>query len=356
MPRKAKAEKKKRDDFKRPNGYGTVYKLSGHRRRPWIAAVTAGWNEETGRQALQILGYYEEEADAIKELELHQINPVSPKAGMTLEELYEEWSFGKFQYIGRDTVNNYKAAWIYLSKYKKTKVSEIRTGHFQDVINTAHKANMSKSTLAKIRNVAVALCDYAMQNDIITKNYAKFINMPKFERTEKERFSDIEIKKLFDAASKDGWISTVLIMIYTGMRISEMLQLTRFNVNLEDGIITGGIKTEAGRNRTIPIHPKIYGFIKAWYDKEGQTLICKDGKGISAKYYRVNYYYPALETAQVRRLTPHACRHTFASLLAAVGADPIYIQKLIGHANYATTANIYTHLEIDTLKEAINKL
>lgn len=355
MPRKKK-DKTRRDDFKRPNGYGTVYRLPGKRRRPWIARVTSGWNGD-GRQIYQVLGYYDDEKEARTALEAHRINPIPPKASLTLGQLYEEWSEGKYQYIGKDTANNYKAAWKHMSKLKNVPVKELRTAHLQQAIDACHKANMSRSTLEKIRIVSVSLFNYAIENDILAKNYADFIRLPKSEKVEKERFSDLDIKKLSDIAPVNEWASTVLIMIYTGMRISEMLGLTKFNVDIDAGIITGGIKTDAGKNRVIPIHPKIIKYIKHWRDKNGQALICEDnGRGMSANRYRKAYYYLALDTAEVRRLTPHACRHTFASLMAAAGVDTLHIQRLIGHADYNTTANTYTHLEIDPLREAINKI
>lgn len=356
MPRKRK-EKTKRDDFKRPNGYGTVYKLPGKRRRPWIARVTSGRNEDSGRQIYQTIGYFEEEKDARAALEMHRLNPVSPKASITMGDLYEEWSSTKYQYIGRDTANNYKAAWKHMARLKNVQVKEIRTAHLQQVIDKCHKAKMSRSTLEKIRIVSVSLLNYAIENDILAKNYAEFIRLPKTEKVEKERFSDIDIKKLSGIAPANEWVATVLIMIYTGMRISEMLGLTRFNVDVDAGVITGGIKTDAGKNRVIPIHPKIMKYVKHWHDKSGQALICEEsGKPLSAKRYREKYYYPALDAAEVNRLTPHACRHTFGSMMAAAGVDTVRIQKLIGHADYSTTANVYTHLEVESLREAISKI
>lgn len=344
--------------MRNPNGYGCAYRLPGNRRRPWVARITIGWEWVNckQRQKYQIIGYFEERTDAMTALALHHRTPVSPKANMTLKELYEEWSGGAFEYIGRDTQNNYRAAWKRLAKFKDVKVKEVRTAHFQKIVDSCRKEGMSRSTLEKIRITAVLMFKYALENDIVNKNYAEFIRLPKVEKIEKERFSDLEIKKLSDNAAEQ-WTSTVLILIYTGMRISEMLNLTRFNVDLKAGIIIGGIKTDAGKDRLIPIHPKIFKHVVQWYAKEGQALICDEkGRLLSAKRYREKFYYPALEAAEVRKLTPHACRHTFGSLMAEAGADTVSIQKLIGHADYAFTANKYTHPEIEALRKAINKI
>ena len=144
-----------------------------------------------------------------------------------------------------------------------------------------------------------------MQNDIINKNYADYIIIPKSEKQEKKTFSDIEIQKLENdicpyTQKRCDWSSTILILIYTGMRISELLSLTRFNIDMENQIITGGIKTDAGKNRVIPIHPKITEHIKYWLNKNGETIICRNEKKINVRYYRDNFYYTVLERLDIR--------------------------------------------------------
>lgn len=351
------SKKTRNKPLRNPNGYGSVYKLSGRRRRPWVAVVTTGWTEN-GKQIRQPIGYFETKQEGLDALALHRISPVSPKADMTLAEVYEEWSVAKYKNISKATENNYRAAWKYMDKLKAAKVKDIRTTHWQGIIDDCKDAGLSKSTLEKIRTLAVMLSGHAMKNDIINKNYASLVDMPKFEKAKKERFTDPEVKKIEKAAEKKiPWVDTVLIMIYTGMRISELLRLTRFNVDLKQKLITGGIKTDAGKDRIIPIHPKILPYVQQWYDKGGEALICdNDGKKLTAKKYREDYYYPALAAAKVRKLTPHKCRHTFGSMAAEAGVDPLYIQKLIGHADYAFTANEYTHPEIEALRKAIVKL
>jgi len=355
--------------MRNPNGFGTVFKMPGRRRKPWVARITTGWKKtivkrgknkgkEVPRQTYQIIGYFKTKQEGIDALAMHRIDPVSPRVNITLKELYKEWSMAKYEYISKATADNYRAAWKRLSQYEKTKVKDLRAAHLQAIIDKCHKESMSRSSLEKIRTLAVMLFDYAMQNDIVNKNYAKFINLPKFDKTEKTRFSNLEIKKIEEAAKTIPWADTILIMIYTGMRISEMLNLTRFNVDIESELITGGVKTEAGKNRVIPIHSKIKKYIKQWYKKKGEALICdENGKPIQTRKYREELYRPALEKIEgVRVLNPHACRHTFGSLMAEAGVEPIITQKLIGHADYSTTANIYTHLEIEALKKAINKI
>lgn len=350
MASKTKKEKKKR---KNPNGFGSVYELKdGRRRKPWVARITTGWTKD-GKQKRQIIGYFESSKEALQALVLHKVNPVSPKANMTLGELYEEWSESKYRRISKSTIDNYKAAWKYLSKHEKVKVKELRKAQFQKIIDA--NEDMSKSTLQKIKAVAVMLCDYAVENDIVNKNYAKFVELPKKDKKEKEIFTDAEIKILEDNAGKVEWVDTILTMIYSGMRISEMLNLTKFDVDLKKGIFTGGLKTDAGKDRIIPIHPKIYRHVEKWYNKNNNYLIFRDdGKKFTADYYRKRIYYPTLKKLGIRKLNPHSCRHTWASLMARAEVDPFLIQKIMGHSDYAFTANNYTHADIKQLKNAMN--
>ncbi len=350
-----------------PNGYGSVYKLPGKRRKPWIARITTGWKtviakkgkhkgQEVARQQYKPIGYFETKQEAIAALGQHQVSPVLSRGKITMEDLYKEWSEAKYRHISKATANNYRAAWLHLRSIAHLKAKEVRTAHLQKIIDSCHEDGLSRSSLEKIRVVANMLFNHAAENDILNKNYAEFIKLPKTEKAKKERFTDLEIKKLFDNATNE-WTSSILIMIYTGMRISEMLNLTRFNVDLQAGIITGGVKTDAGKNRVIPIHAKIMPYIKEWHNKAGDTLVCDErGKKLSAKRYRENYYYPALVAAGVRKLVPHICRHTFCSMLAEKGADTLSIKLLAGHADYGFTANEYTHLEIESLKKAISKI
>lgn len=341
--------------MRNPNRHGTVFRLSGRRRKPWAAQVTTGWTND-GKQIRQLIGTFETKSEALQALALNSLHPLPPKAGITFGEIYNEWSEMKYPHITRSTADNYRKAWHgYLVRHAKVPMKDIRAAHIQLAIDECQNKGLSRSSMAKIRALSVMLFKYAMENDIANKNYATFARLPKAAQAKKQRFSDLEIKKI--EQSDVPWADSVLILIYTGLRISEFLGLTRFNVNFEKQIITGGIKTEAGRDRVIPIHPKILSHMKRRYDQGSNWLICNEnGEKLSAKQYRKKYYYPALEQVGVPRLTPHSCRHTFASLMAEAGVDPLSIQKLIGHSDYSTTANIYTHLDLTALQKAIEKI
>jgi len=345
-------KQKKRKKRRNPNGFGSVYEQKdGRRRKPWVARITTGWTED-GKQIRQVVGYFETSEEALKALVLYRENPTQLKPSITLGELYDKWSKSKFTKISNSTIDNYKAAWKYLSKLENIEVKDLRKAHFQDIIDK--NEDMSKSTLQKIKVLAVMLCNYAMENGIVDINYASFVELPKKEKKKKEIFTPEEIKILEENADKVKWVDTILILIYSGMRITEMLTLKRENVDLKKEIFTGGIKTDAGKDRIIPIHPKIYRYVEKWYNKNNEYLIFRDdGREFTANYYRRYIYYPTLEKIGIRKLNPHSCRHTWASLLADAKVDPKLIQQIMGHSDYAFTANEYTHPDIEQLKNAV---
>ena len=229
--------------------------------------------------------------------------------------------------------------------------------HLQAVVDYCHEIGRSRSTMEKIKALAIMLYDYAIQNDITNKNYANFVQLPDVEQIRRKPFSDLDVNKLEKNADTVEWVDTILILIYSGMRITEMLTLTKFNIDLKKNIIVCGIKTEAGKGRIIPIHPKILKYITSWYNKNGETLIFKDdGNKITPNYYRNYIYYPALDKLGIEKLSPHSCRHTFATLMADAGVEPLLIQRILGHKKYSTTADTYTHPDIESLKNAMGMI
>ena len=338
--------------MKLPNGYGGVFKLPGNRRNPWIVRKTTGW-DENGKQLYYVIGYFETRSKAMAALSEYNKNPIGERGDITLKDLYAEWSKSKYEKVGHKTVESYTIAWNHLSKIGAMQFKDIRKSHMQHIIDDMSKS-LSRSSCHKVKVLAGLLYKHALADDIVNKNYAELLELPENDSKEKEPFSDQEIKAIEKLAKTDEWANTILILIYTGMRIGELLILTKFNIDIKNMIITGGIKTDAGKDRTIPIHKKIQDYIKEWYNKDGSYLISRNGDKIRVGYYRKYLYYPTLKKAQTRKLTPHSTRHTFGTLINNAGANTKSIQAIIGHADYSTTANIYTHPDIEELRKAID--
>ena len=191
--------------------------------------------------------------------------------------------------------------------------------------------------------------------------HASFIVLPKAEQKEKTPFSDLDLKKI-EKAAEDGilYADLILILCYTGWRINEFLSLTRFSYDKEQKTLTGGLKTDSGKNRVVPVSPKIEPYLKKWLDKGGETIVCREVNGrlvkVTDSFFRNEWYYPTLDKLELPRLTPHATRHTFASLLHKKGADKWDIQRLMGHSSLEVTNKVYTHVDIEQLQNAVGLL
>ena len=346
-----------------PNNFGTVKKLSGNRARPFAVYKPAVLDKEKARYTQEIIGYYATREDAIQALadwNKHR----GTKTNYTLKELYEEWNTKAYQKITKSTADCYRSAWNYLAPLHSMKVREIRTGHFQEIIDNTEK---SWSSLHNIKVLSGLLETYAMQYDIIEKNYAEFIELPPKQQAEKECFSEEQVRIIEKAAENNIlWSRVIMILICTGWRISELLELTCEDYNLTDLTLIGGKKTENGKNRIVPVQLSIKPYLDEQYLHNGPRLICKEGRNgwepISADYFRNKCFKPTLDYLGIRQsdgseFTPHATRHTFASRANKAGMNPLVLKKIIGHSPKAdVTERVYIHIDNDQLRDGMNLL
>lgn len=351
--------------MKNPNGYGSVYKLSGNRRRPYIAVSAAYSVPGSLKPKKDIIGYYEKRADAMLALAQYNQSPeqrANITKEITLKTLYKQFiSSKRFTKISRQTQDNYKAAWNYLSALGEAKVQSIKTAHLQQVIDEAERQGKSNSTLSKIRILESLLFQYAIQNDYAVKNYALFVELPKEEKKEKTPFTELELKKIEQAAANGVmYADLIYLLCLTGWRINEFLNLKQENYNPKENTLTGGLKTNSGKNRVVPVSGKALPYLLKWINKGGEYIVCREQDKklvkVTDKYFRNEWYYPTLETLGLPRLTPHATRHTFASILHKNGVDKWDIQRLMGHSSPDITNKVYTHIDVEQLQKAVGQI
>ncbi|WP_303838650.1 tyrosine-type recombinase/integrase [Ruminococcus flavefaciens] len=332
---------------KRERGSGTIYQDKRYK-KPWLAFAPSS---KYG-QGRQYIGCYATRNDARAALEDFIKNGRPELYNATLADIYEMWSKIHYNSVSYSAVKLYSSMWKRFKDVQEMPVRDIRTAHIQEIVNAA----TSKSSAEIIKAMATMLCKYAMENDIVIKNYAEFVKVPKFENKEKRIFTAEEIKALWKQSKRKS-AQVVLFMIYTGFRIGEMIALRVEDVNLDVGYIIGGEKTEAGKNRIVPIPPSIpelKGFLQQWCTDTGSGRLFP----MRHQRFREDIFDDALEAAHIEPtgLTPHCTRHTFASLSSASGIKPESLQKIIGHASYATTAEVYIHQDITKLIDEMRKI
>ena len=350
--------------LKRANGTGTVYKLDGRRRKPWAAAVTVN-----GKRVL--LGTFATKTEANVALDnANTNNNVSAIYDYTVEQLFNMLVELKKDTLTKSGMTNYRSGFNYLEPHKKLKMREFRTVHVQDAINRANAEGKGYATWKKIQNVSSLMCQLAMANDLIDKNYAQLVTMPQAkQKTEKPSFSPVQLERMWQLWQSDDTVLAILAMCYIGLRINEFLSLKKEHIDLERRVIFApGSKTEAGKNRILVIPPIAAPLFAKLMDSESEYIFPSPlGKRFEAKNFRDRAFYPALkkygldicENPKGAKITPHSCRHTYAYFCVKYGLDPKATMDLMGHTKYSTSTELYaeaTKYDVDFLRREADKI
>lgn len=360
MENQSKKRKKKRR-LRLPPGMGSVHKIGGdrNRRKPWRARVIGpvDFDEKAGKatQKYITIGYFETEEQAIEALIDYRKNPYSLEASKaTFEDVYKAWSGRRYEEISEENKKGYKWAYAKSKQLHQRRMRDLRTHDFEMVMS---EVSSGYSMQIRLRTLWNQMCKYAMENDIIEKNYAQFVaTKDKMPETTRTAISEEDIEKIWAEADKGNQDAKIaIVFIYTGLRARELLDMEKINVDVPGRIMIGGMKTAAGKNRRIPIHKAILPIVEEFMETEGPWLVCRSGgKPISYSSWYQHHWTPLMETIGAE-YTTHYTRHTFATMMAEAGIEEDVRRLILGHAIPGTTAR-YTHYSNDIILAAIEKL
>ena len=297
-----------------PNGYGSVFKVEG-RRNPWRAV--------TGSPERRHVGYFATRMEAVKAL-----SNLAEKDPTTVKEVYEKWSSEKFDKLVNPRY--YEKAFERLKPIQDKRLADLKLADLEKVVK---KADCSAVSKFHIKLLLRQIYEWAMKHDIVQKNYAVYIDAQIPKAKTKTPFSKEEIEKLFKDNSETAQM--VLVSIYSGWRPGELVSFT-----IEDDLMKGGSKTEAGKNRIVPIHPKIKDFVREY----------------NMNYFTYKKHFDALMDKLGMNHTPHEGRHTFITMAKEKEINDDIIKLLVGHQAKDVTEGVYTHRTIESLRRAIAKI
>lgn len=338
--------------IRNPNGYGSVVKLSGKRRKPYVVRKTTGYDERA-YPLYDVIGYYSSRAEALMALAEYNRDPYDvDMSKASFQMVYDDWSMETYPHLKMSMKNAYTAAYKHCSSVYDKPYKSLRKGHMQACIDASGKGY---STRSNIKMLFTQLDKYAYDHDIISKCYAKNLVVGVKEESEKHTLiSDKEVQSLWEHIG-EPYVDETLMMLYTGFRVSEMIQLKTENISFEENTMQGGLKTKAGTNRIVPIHKDILPVIKAHFN-ENNTFLFQADEDQTTNAYRTKFsknWNNAMSKIGFRHLT-HDCRHTFRSKLDSAGANSVAIDRIMGHASKTLGEKIYTHKTIEELQEAID--
>ena len=371
---------------RRAKGSGSVYKLDNKRSRPWVALAP----DRT------LIGTYASSGEAVQALDAYNAKQLpADRRKYTLAQVYgslqQSPRWAKLSAKGREGL---QAAWQRLAPLHDRPALSISITEYQDIIDSAmlmpRYKPLSPAELAelppsrraryealatqapqplgydgknKIKQLISHLYAEMIRLEISTQNMADQLVLPEQPSSRKRNFTPEEEKILLAHDDLDD-VKIILIFLRTGMRLGELLTLPRTNVDLAAGVIIGGSKTKAGRNRKIPILSAIRPYIEYFYAKGGNLLIENNGKPMTEDHFRRQHFYPTLTALGIcyqdddgnNILTPHRTRHTAAAQAIQNHVDPVALSKVLGHAKFSTTVEKYgDDISIDFLRKEMEK-
>lgn len=377
-PGKIGSSKRKERKYKRlPNGFGQITELKRPGLRNRFRAMVSEGKTEYGKPIQKLLrpaAYFPTYKDAYEALLEYHRNPYDLSKDLTVKEVYEKWLA---EYKGNQAP--YTSAWQYCGVLYDMKARDIRARHIKGCINNGVKYKDEQeipvplSAKPRIKQLFTLILDYALEYEIVDKNYARTFKLPDEISIEIEEnkehhiaFTDEEMGKLWSNQSAP-LVDAILFQCYTGWRPQELCELKISDVNLNEHYIIGGMKTKAGKKRVVPIHPKVQSialkYFKLAEQNNSEYLFNVPNKWhpeqiIPLKYDRYYKDYKNIITKLGLNPDhkPHDPRKQFVTMSKKAGIDEYAIKRIVGHTISDITENTYTQRDAAWLYQEVCKI
>lgn len=378
-PRKPRNKNNKRRRL--PNGFGQISEIKNRNlRNPFRAMVSVG-KDANGRPICKPLkpeSYFPTYNDAYAALVEYNKNPYDLEPSITVKELYDKW-LPEYEKTVKST-RAIESAWSYCTAVYDMRVKDLRARHVKGCMEegTSTYRGETRTPTASMKNQIKSLfnlmLDYALEYELVDRNYSRTFNLS--DETIKEivtvkqehiPFTDEEMDLLWQHVDDKMMVDVLLVQCYSGWRPQEIGLLELKDVDLENWTFSGGMKTDAGTGRVVPIHSRIRHLVERKY-KEAQEM---------GSLYLFNYVNPnarlkstALTYARYQKgfgmirdelklnpeHRPHDGRKHFVTMAKKYGIDEYAIKYMVGHKISDITEKVYTQREFEWLKTEIEKI
>lgn len=365
-----------------PNGFGQISEIKNRNlRKPFRVLVPVG-KSPTGRpisKPLKPVSYFSTYNEAYAALVEYNKNPYDLSQEMTMQELFDRWSPEYFKTINTATgVRATKRAWKYCSEIYYMRVSDLRTRHIKGCIEQGIHLDTQKPADSRmkciIKSMFNKMLDYALEYELVDRNYSRQFGLQgelvKETRTTKNEhiaFSEEEMSLLWQNIKTVKNVDMVLIQCYSGWRPQELCDLRIKNIDIENWSFVGGMKTDAGKNRFVPIHTRIRQLVLNRYNEAievgSEYLFNKERTYGKTKIKPCNYdaYKKSLDEIILalglnEDHRPHDGRKHFVTMAKKYHVDEYAIKYIVGHSITDITEKTYTERERSWLFSEIEKI
>lgn len=329
---------------KRTNGSGCITKLSGNRKKPWLA-----------RKNDISVGTFATRAEAQKALDRLADVDVTDKFNLTLKQVYDAWFPEYTRGDEKPEKSDYAMAIKLCPELHEEPFRKLRKSDFQSVIIRLEGEGKSKSTCSKVILLFKQLSSWAIEEGITQANHAQKVTTIAQQLSTREAFKDADIQAI--QGSNHRAKSIALILIGCGCRPNELFKVP--TVNCREDYFIGGSKTKAGKNRVIMVSGvglEAYQQLRrdAIAGGHARLIDAYEGNKVAANFTKRDFA-ELMDEIGCRGMTPYCCRHTFITNAVRAGLDQAMLRRLVGHVDDETTEG-YTHLGVDDLRAEVKKI
>ncbi len=251
---------------------------------------------------------------------------------------------------------------FFLASVKGKDILNVGPQDIYDFLLWLESEGYSMSSLERKLATVKSLYKFLLQTERMERNPAKMVKYPRKDRKLPVFLSRSEISQLLEVPSGDDFFScrdrAILELLYaTGIRVSELVQLDMWDLNLRERFIK--VKGKGGKARIVPFGRPAQRALVQYLEKRpsggsSALFLNRFGGRLSTRWVQKMVDRYINETSVRKKISPHKIRHSFATHLLQMGADVRTIQELLGHSSLATTQK-YTHLDLNTIKKQYDK-
>lgn len=249
----------------------------------------------------------------------------------------------------------------------------MRTYQIKELIENAEKVVRGKTVtpnaLGKrhIKTLFNLLLDYAVEFEIVDRNCARNFSLDQTEDNRKTKkphitFTADEMEILWKNLGTVPYVDAIIVQCYSGWRPQELCLLEIEHVDLDNMLMTGGMKTKSGKKRIVPIHSKVQPIVRTMYEKavsNGSKYLISNETGTDGiDYNRYQYVFSGIRNQLGLNSDhrPHDPRVFFVTEAKKGGADEYAIKRMIGHQINDITEKVYAKRSVEWLREEIEKI
>lgn len=301
-----------------------------------------------------------------------------------LLQVYDNWTDQYFQKIADNSIRTITSAWAYCSSVYDMRAKDIRSRHIKGCMEEGYRIETkgkkkgekifpTAGTKSRIKSLFNLMLDYALEYEIVDKNYARTFDISEDIVKEKESatrshipFTEDEMKILWDNVDRVKYVDWILMQCYMGWRPQELATLRLDEINLDEWYMQAGMKTDAGKQRIVPVHSKVQSLLQKNYEfalSIGSEYLLNDKGQTHARSWKLTYdkyanrFRKVIEELHLNpEHRPHDPRKTFVTRCKKANVDEYALKEMVGHTIKDITESTYTVRDLEWLREDLEKL